>query len=82
VIRCALGERRCVFLGFDPPHFPVRLHATSRGANELFYAFSKATEAPAPAAAEASTAAPSRRIGGTRFAGVCEQQKSPGRGFS
>jgi hypothetical protein len=35
--------------------------------NELCYASAKATEATAPEAAEASTAAPSRRIGGTRF---------------
>jgi hypothetical protein len=52
--------------GFDPPNFPVRFHAASRGGdnwNELSYASAKATEATAPKAAEASTAA-SRRVAG------------------
>jgi hypothetical protein len=60
----------CLFLGFDPPDSRVRFHVAVGAAitaNELPYASVKATEATAPEAAEASTAAPSRRIGGTRF---------------
>jgi hypothetical protein len=41
-------------LGFDPPNFPVSIHAASRGGrnfgNELSYGSTKATEAAAPEA--------------------------------
>jgi hypothetical protein len=56
--------------GFDPPQFSCQISRRQSGqptGNELSYAFAKATEATTPEAAEASTAAPSRRIGGTRF---------------